>query len=137
MSTEHLCKFGFHGLYTPALFSVVVGIEENDSHWVKNVRIRRYPGPHFSRIFPQSNWMRKDTGYLSVFSSNARKCGKNAGHNNSDRDTFYAVSFYLLFLSHCVCLTDHQKDLMEKSEKFSFGMSGATLNSYMLNFHFV
>ena len=27
------------------------------------------------RIFPHSNWIRRDTPYLSVFSSNAEKCG--------------------------------------------------------------
>ena len=29
-------------------------------HWVKSVRIRSYSGPRFSRIFPHSNWIRKN-----------------------------------------------------------------------------
>ena len=47
-------------------------------HCVKRVRIRSYSGPHLSRISPHSDWIRRDTEYLSVFSPNAGKCGKNA-----------------------------------------------------------
>ena len=97
LSTKRLCKFGFHGLYTSALFLVVVGIEENDSHWVKGVRIWSYSGPHFSRIFPQSNWIQKDTGYPSVCSSNAQKCRKNADHNNSKYGHFLRGEFLFTF----------------------------------------
>ena len=32
-------------------------------------------GVILARIFPHSNWIRRDTVYLSVFSSNAGKCG--------------------------------------------------------------
>ena len=32
-------------------------------HGVKRVRIRSYSGPHFSRIFPYSDWIRRDTPY--------------------------------------------------------------------------
>ena len=35
------------------------------------------------RIFRHLDWIRRDTPYLSVFSSNAGKCGKNADQNNS------------------------------------------------------
>ena len=45
------------------------------THCVKRIRIRSYSGPHFSRIFPHSDW---------IFSPNAGKCGKNAGQNNSE-----------------------------------------------------
>ena len=31
-------------------------------HGAKRVRIRGYSGPHFSRIFPHSDWIRGDTG---------------------------------------------------------------------------
>ena len=31
---------------------------------VKRVRIRSYSGPHFSRIFPHSDWIRRDTPYF-------------------------------------------------------------------------
>ena len=52
---------------------------------VKSVRIRRYSGPHFSRIFPHSDWIRL---YLSVFSLNTEKCGKNADQNTSKYGLF-------------------------------------------------
>ena len=32
-----------------------------DHYYVKTVRIRSYSGPHFSRIFPHSNWIGRDT----------------------------------------------------------------------------
>ena len=32
------------------------------------------------RIFPQSDWIRRDTGYLSVFSQNAGKNNSEYGH---------------------------------------------------------
>ena len=51
------------------------------SHCVKSVRIRSYSGPHF-------DWIRRDTEYLSVFSQNAGKCGKNADQNNSEYRLF-------------------------------------------------
>ena len=38
---------------------------------VKCVRIRKFSGPHFSRIFPHSNWIRRDTR-------------KNADQNNTE-----------------------------------------------------
>ena len=33
-------------------------------HCVKSVRIRSYSGLHFSRIFPHSDWIRRDTEYI-------------------------------------------------------------------------
>ena len=57
-------------------------------HGVKRVRIRSYSGPDFSRIFPHSDWIRRDTPYLSVFSPNAGKSGKNADQNNSEYGLF-------------------------------------------------
>ena len=53
-------------------------------HCVKSVRIRSYAGTHFSRIFPHSDWIRRDTPYLFVFSPNAGKSRKNADQNNSE-----------------------------------------------------
>ena len=47
---------------------------------VKGVHTRSYSGPHFSRIFPHSDWIRIDTLRIQ---SNAGKCGKNADQNNS------------------------------------------------------
>ena len=76
------------------------------THCVKSVRILSYSGPHFSLIFPHSDWMWRDTElfwsaffphfpafglntpYLSVFSPNAGKCGKNAGQNNPEYGLF-------------------------------------------------
>ena len=52
-------------------------------HCVKSVRIRSYSGPHFSRISRHSDWIRKDTKYLSVLNPNAGKWWKNADQNNS------------------------------------------------------
>ena len=43
-------------------------------HCVKSVRIRSYSGPHFSRIFSHSDWIRRDTEHLSVFRPQAGKC---------------------------------------------------------------
>ena len=39
-------------------------------HCVKSVRLQSYSG---LRIFPHSDWTRKDTEYLSIFSPNAGK----------------------------------------------------------------
>ena len=53
-------------------------------HCVKSVRIRSFSGAHFPRTFRHTDWVRRDTSYLLVFSSNAGKCGKNADQNNSE-----------------------------------------------------
>ena len=47
--------------------------------------------------------------YLSVFSPNAGKCGKNADQNNSEyglflRSVFMLQSFHITLLSHCTFL---------------------------------
>ena len=48
-------------------------------HCVKSVRIRSYSGPHFPAFGLNaerySDWIRRDTPYLSVFSPNEGKCG--------------------------------------------------------------
>ena len=61
------------------------------SHCIKSVRIRSYSGLYFSCIFPHSDWIQRETEYLSVFSPKAEKCGKNADQINSETDTFYTV----------------------------------------------
>ena len=59
------------------------------NQWLrKKWRIRSYSGPHFSRIFSHSEWIRRDTEYLSVFSPNARTCGNNANKNHSEYGLF-------------------------------------------------
>ena len=57
-------------------------------HCVKSVRIRSYSGPHFSRVFPHSDWIRRDNLYLSVFSPNAGNSGENTDQNNSEYGHF-------------------------------------------------
>ena len=64
-------------------------------HCIKYVRIRSYSGPHFSRIFPHLDWIWRYTPYLSVFSPNIGKCGKNADQNTSEYGHFFAVSILL------------------------------------------
>ena len=50
------------------------------THGVKSVRMQSY----FSRIFPYSNWIRRDTPHFSVLSPNAGKSRKNVDQNNSE-----------------------------------------------------
>ena len=50
-----------------------------DWHCVKSVRIRSYSGPHSSRIFPHSDWIRTRI--------------------TSNTDTFYAVKVKIIFPS--------------------------------------
>ena len=47
-------------------------VRENlrQTQWVKSVHIRRYSGPHFLH----SDWIRRNTPYLSVFTPNVGKC---------------------------------------------------------------
>ena len=44
-------------------------------------------------IFPHSDWIKKDTPYLSVFRPNA---GKYRPEKNSDLDTFHAVLIQII-----------------------------------------
>ena len=55
-----------------------------DMHSLKWICIWNYSDPYFSRIRPHSDWIQRDAEYLSVFSPNAGKCGKNVGQNNSE-----------------------------------------------------
>ena len=51
-----------------------------EAHCVKSVRIRNYSGPHFSRIFPHSDWIWRDTEYKKgVLKSLAKFTGKRPG----------------------------------------------------------
>ena len=52
------------------------------------------------RIFPHSNWIRRDTSHLSVFSPNTGKCGPE---KTPYLDTFHAV--YAIFECN---IFDHQ-----------------------------
>ena len=75
------------GISTNVQDNLVSKISEN---WIalENVRIRSYSDPYFSRIVPHLDWIRRDAEYLSVLSSNAEKCGKNADQNNSEYGHF-------------------------------------------------
>ena len=61
---------------------------------VKSVCIRSYSGQHFSRIFTYSNWIQRDTPYLSVFSANSGKSGQMRTRITPNTDTFYAVCIW-------------------------------------------
>ena len=64
----------------------------NRIYCIKNVHIWSYSGPHFSRIFPHSDWTRRDKEYLSVFSLNAENTGKMRTRITSNTDTFNTVN---------------------------------------------
>ena len=52
-------------------FSMCRNLKNYKGHCVKSVRIRNYSGPHLSRIFPHSDWIRRDTPYFP-FSSDKK-----------------------------------------------------------------
>ena len=52
------------------------------------------------RIFPHSDWIQRDTKYLSVFSPNARKYGPE---KPPYLDTFHAVCIILNYLNISAC----------------------------------
>ena len=56
------------------------------------------PNTEFSlvRIFPHSNWIRRDTEYFSVFSPNA---GKYGPEKTQYLDTFHAVVVFIANLA--------------------------------------
>ena len=51
------------------------------------------------RIFPHSDWIRRDAKYLSVFSPNAGKYGPEI---TPDLDTFHAVHILYLYIIYCI-----------------------------------
>ena len=84
------------------LFSTTVFKAKNDGesvsshfrslHCVRRVRIRSFSGPHFSRIFPHSDWIR------SPYSVRMREnLGKMRTRLTPNMDSLYAV------LSSCPC----------------------------------
>ena len=75
--------------------------KKQKSHWVKSVRVRSYSDPHFFRILPHSDRIRRDTPYLSVFNPNAGKSGKNADQKNPKTDTFYSVTLQIIGEVYC------------------------------------
>ena len=67
----------------PAFSSIWIEYREKLSISPYSVRIRENTGKMRTRITPNM-----DTLYLSVFSPNAGKCGKNADQNNSEYGHF-------------------------------------------------
>ena len=66
-----------------------------DNHCIKNVRIQSYSGPHFSRIFPHSDWLQRDTCILRISPCSVRmreNAGKMRTRITPNTDTFYAVN---------------------------------------------
>ena len=56
---------------------------------VKSVRTRSYSDPHFSRIFPHLDWIRRDT--ISPYSVQMRE---NADQNNPEYGLFFTQFIY-------------------------------------------
>ena len=57
-------------------------IEKNqwyEVYYVKSIRVRSYSGPHFSRIFPHSDW---------IWVQMQENAGKMRNHNNSEYEHF-------------------------------------------------
>ena len=80
----------FHKL----LQNFLVMFPKHKENCVKRVRVQSYSGPYFSRIFPHSDWIRRDTEYLSVCSPNVGKSAKNADQNNSKYGLFLHREYY-------------------------------------------
>ena len=118
-----------------------------NSHCVKSVRIQSYSGLHFSHIFPHSDWIRSDTEYLPVFSSNAAKCGKNADQNNSKYGHFlYSVSnrfekkifdfVQSIFCWKCVDIAEADSEPSQVSQMVHFVKIGNGIQPFFAkNFH--
>ena len=69
-------------------FQVNISYFDETSH--KSSLREKCPNTEFFlvRIFPHSDWIRRDTPYLSVFSPNAGKCGPE---KTPYLDTFHVV----------------------------------------------
>ena len=57
----------------------------------KRVRIRSYSGPHFPRIFPHSDWIRRDAEYDTYSVRMRENAGKMQTRITPNTDYFYAV----------------------------------------------
>ena len=79
-------------------------------HCVKSVRIRSYSGPQFPRIFPHTDWRRRDTEYPPYSVRMRENAGKMRTGITPNTASFYAVcviktpfqklyNFYLLYFS--------------------------------------
>ena len=70
------------------------------------------------RIFPHSNWIRRDTSYLSVFSPNA---GKYGSEKTPYLDTFQAVIVLWLSYNQCRYVDKSPNSLYVFWEKYYWG----------------
>ena len=92
------------------LLDVFTALYISSMHCVKSVRIRSYFGPHFSRIFPQSAWIRS-----SPYSVRMREnAGKIQTRIIPNTDTFYAVTFQWIF-SNILKLRPYQTSILEST----------------------
>ena len=92
--------FGISTVITNDKLTIIIQ-RIGQKHCVKTVRIRSYSGPHFPPIFPHLDWIRRDTEYLSVFSPNEGKCGKNVDQNNSEYGHFLRSEIVTLQIKTC------------------------------------
>ena len=74
--------------------------------YVDNTPSEKCPNTEFFlvRIFPQSNWIRRDTEYLSVLSPNAGKYGPEKALY---LDTFHAVTTSVVIISFITSYNAH------------------------------
>ena len=104
---------------------------------VKSVHIWSYSGLHFSCIFPHSDWIRRDTEYLSIFSPNAEKMRTKITPNT---DTFYEVRSSRWNFSTKIgllqnsCSTKYQVESMFKILEKCLTRSLIRLKSIICNF---
>ena len=90
-------------------------------------------GVFLDRIFPHSDWIRKVTPYLSVFSPNAGKCGPEKSPN---RYTFHACLMDLIKTSKqkCYCRMTNKIIKIQKSSKVYWSLLKSILNNKKIIF---
>ena len=83
-----------------------------------------------ARIFPHSNWIRRDTEYLPVSVSLRiqSKCGKMRTRITSNTDTFHALSTFKRQKNYCVNLFLKEK----KGSVFGFLLVCISPHSYWI-----
>ena len=89
-------------------------------HSAQSVCIRSYSGPYFSRIFPHSDWIRRDT------SPNVGKYGKNADQNNSEYGQFLRSGSLL----NSFCSPEESLQIRDLKHDAFFAMCSFSLCSF-------
>ena len=74
------------------LFLSFASFHENTLH-----KKSPYSELFWSKFFPHSDWLRRDTKYLPLFSPNAGKYGKYADQNNSEYRHFLCSNTYCFY----------------------------------------